>query len=71
MSESVETKFKLTNEQYGTYLLYNRFLEHISKNNVSDRSEIDFILNKMNLAICKQLKIKNVMSKTKDIKKDQ
>lgn len=69
MSESVETKFKLTNEQYGTYLLYNRFLEHISKNNVSDRSEIDLILNKMNLAICKQLKIKNVMSKTKDIKK--
>ena len=68
MSEIVENKFKLNKEQYGTYLLYNKFLEHISKNKVSDRSEVDRILNKINLAICKKLKIKDVMSKSRDIK---
>lgn len=68
MSLNIQEKYNLSNEQYGTYLLYNRFLEFISKNEISDRQEIDLILNKMNLNICRELKLKKVMSKFNEIK---
>jgi histone acetyltransferase (RNA polymerase elongator complex component) len=48
---------ELTDEQKATYLIYNKFLEHISKKIITERSEIDIILNKINLKTCGQFKI--------------